>query len=238
MTLNGAALVSAGDRPFVAIDVPVAGANLSGIATIGGWALESITDVGPNAVSSVAVLVDGVQVGMATYGVARGDVCAVYPGRLGCPNVGWTYNLDTTALTAGSHNLTVVATDSAGITGSSQSTFTANAPFVAIDAPSAGASLSGIATIGGWAIENLSDVGPNAVISVAVLVDGAQVGIATYGGSRPDVCAVYPGRRGCPNVGWTYNLNTTSLTAGSHTLTIVATDSAGITGSGQAAFTK
>ena len=225
------------NAPFAWIDAPVAGASLSGIAAISGWALENVSAVGPNAISSVAVLVDGAQMGVATYGTPRADVCAIWPGRLGCPNIGWTYNLNTATLAAGSHTLTIVATDSAGVTGSSQVTFTANAPFVWIDAPVAGASLSGVAAISGWALENISDVGPNAVSSVAVLVDGAQVGVATYGTPRGDVCAIWPGRLGCPNIGWTYNLNTAALTAGTHTLRIVATDSAGVTGSSQVTFT-
>jgi hypothetical protein len=51
------------------------------------------------------------------------------------------------------------------------------------------------------------------------------VGSATYGSSRPDVCAVYPGRPGCPNVGYSYSLDTSSLIPGSHTIAVTATDS-------------
>jgi len=32
--------------------------------------------------------------------------------------------------------------------------------------------------------------------------------------ARPDVCVAFPGRPGCPNVGFTYQLNTALLTAG------------------------
>jgi len=52
------------------------------------------------------------------------------------------------------------------------------------------------------------------------------VGAATYGVSRPDVCAVYPGRPGCPNVGFSYSLNAATLASGPHTITVTATDSA------------
>ena len=51
----------------------------------------------------------------------------------------------------------------------------------------------------GWAIDNTSAVG-TAVGGVQVNVDGTLVGTAAYGLSRPDVCAVYPGRPGSPNV--------------------------------------
>jgi len=58
-----------------------------------------------------------------------------------------------------------------------------------------------------------------------VLVDGIAVGTATAT-SRPDVCAVFPGRPGCPNVGFSYSLNTAALASGPHTIAAAATDSA------------
>jgi len=109
-------------------------------------------------------------------------------------------------------------------------------PWVDIELPAVGQTLSGTTTISGWAVEGLSAVGVNAITSVAVLVDATQVGTATYGGARPDVCATLPGRPGCPNVGWSYDLNVSSLRPGTHTLKIVATDAAGVNGSAQVSF--
>jgi hypothetical protein len=86
--------------------------------------------------------------------------------------------------------------------------------------------LSGTATIAGWAIENTGSLGPYAISSVAVFVDGSQVGTAIYGILRPDVCVAFPRRLGCPNVGWNYSLNVAALASGSHILQIVATDTA------------
>jgi hypothetical protein len=57
-----------------------------------------------------------------------------------------------------------------------------------------------------------------------VKVDGVLVGTATYGVNRLDVCSVYPGRPGCPNVGFNFDLNTLILTNGPHTITVWATD--------------
>ncbi len=111
-------------------------------------------------------------------------------------------------------------------------------PYVNIDLPAPGQTLSGITTLWGWAVEGLAAAGTNAITSVAVMVDGTQVGTATYGGARTDVCAVLPGRPGCPNVGWNYNLNVSLLSAGTHTLKIVATDAASLTGSASVSFTK
>jgi N-acetylmuramoyl-L-alanine amidase len=222
--------VTAAIIPSVHIDMPASGTTVSGTVTVAGWAIDNASVVG-TAISAVQVLVDGTQVGTATYGVSRPDVCVAYPARAGCPNVGFSYSLNTAALTAGSHTITVTATDSASSpdTGSSSVTVTVTAPAVIptvhIDMPASGTAVSSTVTLAGWAIDNASVVG-TAISSVHVLVDGTQVGTATYGASRPDVCAAYPGRPGCPNVGFSYSLNTATLTAGSHTITVSATDSA------------
>jgi hypothetical protein len=82
-----------------------------------GWALDSVAKVG-SAIGSVLVMVDYQVVDRATYGVFRSDVCAVFPGRAGCPNVGFAYGLDTSSMSAGMHTVTVVATNAGGVAGS------------------------------------------------------------------------------------------------------------------------
>jgi hypothetical protein len=141
----------------------------------------------------------------------------------------------------GSHTLKVAATDSSANTSFAQTTFVAHPqpqPSVYIESPVANATLSGTVAIGGWAIENTSTVGPAAISLVTVAVDGMQVGTATYGISRPDVCGVFPGRPGCPNVGWSYNLNVSGLATGAHTLTVTATDASANSTSSQIPFSK
>jgi uncharacterized protein (TIGR03437 family) len=157
--------------------------------------------------------------------------------------VGYSYSLNTATLTPGSHTVTVTATDSAGPPDTGSATVTvivgsgaAIIPSVHIDMPASGATVSGTATVAGWAIDNASTVG-TAVGSVQVLVDGTPVGAATYGVNRPDVCAAYPGRPGCPSVGYSYSLNTATLTPGSHTVTVTATDSASPPDTGSASET-
>jgi hypothetical protein len=59
-------------------------------------------------------------------------------------------------------------------------------PSVHIDAPAPGVTVSGRIPVSGWAIDNDSAVG-TAITGVQVLVDGAAVGVAIYGVSRPDV---------------------------------------------------
>ena len=110
-----------------------------------------------------------------------------------------------------------------------------NVPLVKIDSPGAGATLTGTATISGSALEGVAAAGYS-ISSVAVLIDGLAAGSALYGAPRADVCLALPSRPGCPNVGWTYSLDTAHLAVGSHLLTVVATDASGVSGSGSVAF--
>lgn len=94
--------------PIGTVDVPVANAALGGSgAQVAGWAFAA------TAVAAVNVYIDGTVKGTATLGVARPDVAAAYP-NLAPPNSGWTYALDTTALTNGSHVLEIRVTDTSG----------------------------------------------------------------------------------------------------------------------------
>jgi hypothetical protein len=222
--------------PSVVIDMPAAGSTISGVVTVAGWAIDNVTAVGTT-ISGVQVKVDGVAVGMASYGSSRTDVCAAYAGRPGCPNVGYSYSLNTAGLTPGTHTITVAATDTDASpdVGSATIGVTVSAvpPSVVIDMPAAGSTISGVVTVAGWAIDNVAAVGTT-ISSVQVKVDGVVVGAASYGSSRPDVCAAYPGRPGCPNVGYSYSLNTAGLAPGTHTITVAATDTDGIPETGSA----
>ena len=214
--------------PTVWIDTPASGATISGIVSITGWAVNNALAVG-TAISSVQVQVDGTVVGTATYGSNRPDVCAVYPGRPGCPNVGYSYSLNTSALSPGTHTFTVTTarnSDPTPLTGSYSVTLTVQGtlPTVWIDAPTQGSTVSGIVSVSGWALDDTAVEG-TAISMVQVLLDGTVVGTAAYGFNRPDVCAVYPGRPGCPNVGYSYSLDTSNLSAGSHTVTVTGTNS-------------
>jgi hypothetical protein len=212
----------------VFIDQPVAG-TVSGTVTISGWAINNAAAVG-TAISGVQVLVDGAVVGSATYGLSRPDVCNAFPGRPGCPNVGYTFTWNTGNVSPGQHVITVTALDSDKVPepGAVSVTVAVNngPPLVWIDQPVAGATVSGTVTVAGWAVDNGTVVG-TAIGSVQVKVDGALIGTAAYGSSRPDVCAVYVGRPGCPNVGFSFPWNTTGLSAGVHILTVTALDANG-----------
>ncbi len=222
---------SSADPMTVDIDVPASNSQpFSGTVGFGGWAIDST-----GAISNVSISIDGVSYGLATYGVSRADVCAVYPGRAGCPNVGWNFMLDTTALADGVHTLEVT-----GVTGTGQNTtvtgqFTTSGNPIAmsIDQPRPGDNgpFSGPVNFGGWAIDNNTSIA-----SVAVSIDGVFLRNATYGAPRTDVCTVFPGRAGCPNVGWNVVVDTTTLANGNHTLDVTATASTGAHETSNASF--
>ena len=222
----------------LSIDQPTSqSAAFSGGAGFGGWAVGTSSPV-----SSVTVTIDGVSYGQAAYGANRTDVCTSHPGRPGCPNVGWNYFLDTTQLANGMHTLVITAYASSGQHTTANSTFLvgnppATSPFsFGIDQPAAQNSIVlGPTTFRGWAINNFA-----AVSSLAVSIDGAAYGNATYGDSRSDVCVTYSSNPGCPNVGWSIDVDTTKLANGLHTLTLTAAAPSGdatLTGTISTTFT-
>jgi uncharacterized protein (TIGR03437 family) len=206
--------------------------SLSGITGVAGWAVGNSSPI-----QTVTISVDGVLNGTATYGGLRPDVCEMFTARPDCPNVGWNYTLDTTRLTNGSHSLEATGTTATGQRATVANTFTvANASTagkVNIDTPGANNNpYSGIGLMKGWALN------ANArIVSVAVSVDGVPVGNAAYGSARPDICTSSAVSPDCPDIGWTYALNTTLLTDGPHTFGVLATAADGTTSSASASFT-
>ena len=204
-----------------------------GLATFSGWAL---ADEGT--VNSVAIAVDSVPYGNATYGATRSDICALYSSA-NCPNVGWSFPLDTTLLADGSHTLDATVTTSTGQVYTASSNFTvanwtSSDPMkLNIDVPNSNSpAFSGIAYFGGWALDTLS-----AVTQVAVTIDGVSYGSAIYGGTRSDVCNAFPGEAGCPNVGWNFAVDTTQLAEGTHTVAVTPMTAGGQSATKNGTFT-
>src|SRR5207248_1619705 len=68
------------------VDTPTPSSSLTtSLLTVSGWALDNLS-----AISNVSLAIDGTFIQNATYNLLRADVCAAYPGRIGCPYVGWT----------------------------------------------------------------------------------------------------------------------------------------------------
>ena len=122
----------------------------------------------------------------------------------------YSFAWDTTALTNGAYTLRAVAADAAGNTASTLPvTLTvANTPpdntppSVSINAPAAGATVSGTTTVTATATDKVG------VVSTALYVDGVL--------STTDATAPYA-----------YTWNTTQVADGSHTLDVLASDAAG-----------
>jgi hypothetical protein len=215
------------------IDSPPVNSSVSGLATFNGWALAT-----SGTVASVAISVDSVPYGNATYGLQRTDICALYSST-NCPNVGWSFLLNTTAISDGLHTLAATVTTSTAEVYTSSSGFTvanwtsANPMKAGIDNPNSNsAPFSGTVNFGGWAIDRLA-----AISQISVIIDGVPYGLAQYGGYRPDVCFAHPGEAACPYVGWNFGLNTTTLADGIHTIAITPLTTAGQTSTFSASFT-
>ncbi len=207
---------------------------LSGVAHIAGWAVNPYARI-----TSVAIAVDDIPLGNASYGGNRPDVCAIYTNSPGCPNVGWNFLLDTTLLADGSHILQVTYTPTSG-QGYTQTTpfqvanqaLGSSSTLISIDRPNASsAPVSGFAAFNGWASNSSSPVS-----TIEMLVDGILNGYAVYGSVRNDVCAKHPSPN-CPNVGWNYMLDTLSLTNGAHLLQVTVTSQNGRRASAGSVFT-
>src|SRR3989339_830900 len=179
--------------PIVAITAPANNATLTGTATISGTASDD------NGVSAVALYIDNV--------VRSTDTAAPY-----------TYAVDTTQLTNGTHTIKLIATDTANKTANAQISVTVNnvavdnPPTVNITAPTNNSIVSGIVTISGTAIDD------NGVSSVAFYVDDVLKNTYT---TSP----------------YTYSLDTTGYANGVHTIKAVATDTANQTTNSQISIT-
>ena len=92
-------------------------------------------------------------------------------------------------------------------------------PFGSLDLPLASQALSGFVPVAGWVLDDVD------VARVEVLIDGASVGNASYGLSRPDVATVFANAP--ERIGFSYLLDTRPYANGGHQLQVRATDKAG-----------
>ena len=170
--------------PTVTIAYPLDGDTVYGAISFRGTAASG------KGVSSIYVAVDNI-----TYFPASGlDT--------------WSYAIDTTKLTDGTHRLSVQMGDTAGGRAIASETVivnnTAKPPAVGILQPSANSVISGLVSISGTASD------PVKLVSVDVAIDGGSP--ATPQGKES----------------WLYSLDTTRLTNGSHTITARATNTFGL----------
>ena len=196
-----------------------------------GWAADPL-DGAP--LGNVKVFIDGAAAGTPTLGIPRLDVAEASQNSAYL-NSGYRLLSPASALSAGVHKVTVVATNSAGIsTTFGPRTFTVAAaagtgsPFGGID--EAGDSVTGSSTINqsgtleirGWIVD-AADGAPLGSVNVAI--DGTSVGVPTLGLSRPDIAAAFADNR-LLHSGFRLLYPAASLAAGTHTITVTATDTA------------
>jgi len=222
--------------PFGMFEMPADGATVSSSIPVTGWALDDVglasvkiyrgTDISDRALIGDAVFVEG----------ARLDVAAAYPGYPQNTKAGWGYMMLTNFLPNGDgpYNLLAYATDLEGnevLLGSKSITVynaAAILPFGAIDTPTQGGTASGSLFYNfGWVLTPQPNYIPLDGSTLNVWVDGAVLGHPTYGYSRPDIIALFPGYKNPDKAVGVYNLNTTTYTDGVHEIVWSAVDSAG-----------
>ena len=102
--------------PFGTLDTPGQGETVSGTIVNFGWALTPQSKVIPFDGSTIDVVIDGVVVGHPTYGFARSDVDALFPGYANTGRAVGYFVIDTTTLTNGLHTIAWIVRDNMGAT--------------------------------------------------------------------------------------------------------------------------
>ncbi len=207
--------------PFGYIDSPLSGSSQAYNMTISGWVYSRL--YGPY----VEVMVDGATVRSGiSLNQRREDVCRALGTIPNCPYVGFSINLDISAYSVGAHTvvLRITTTDGVGYAANGTVQFLKSDTVIRgnTETPASGVTVTNSLQVTGWTFANYP------VVSASALIDGNTAGTITTFAARPDVCAVFAGAANCMNSGYTFLLNTSSLSAGQHTLQIKA-----ITNNGQ-----
>jgi hypothetical protein len=82
---------------------------VTGKSRVYGWALSN-----QGAVTQIEILLDGRPLKIDLSRVRRDGVCAKYPGRVGCPDVGFEGELDFALVPKGEHSLFLRLTSTGG----------------------------------------------------------------------------------------------------------------------------
>jgi hypothetical protein len=236
--------------PFGSFDTPVNNAaGIAGAIPVTGWALDNVevssVGVWREPIAGEATASNGlVFIGDATFVPgARPDVEATYPNAPLNYRGGWGYLLLTNFLPNnggssgsgnGTYKLHAIAANSAGSTqdlGTRTITVDnahASKPFGTIDTPSQGGTVSGNAFINfGWALTQNPNLIAKDGSTLTVMVDGVALGHPAYNQFRSDIANLFPGLANSNGAVGFFYIDTTTLANGTHTISWVASDSAG-----------
>jgi hypothetical protein len=216
--------------PSTQLESPKESDSFQGILSGSGIVYDS-----DSTISSVHVLVDGVNVGLANVRVPRADFCAAQLVS-GCPNVGFTFNFNIAALklAPGNHKLQLRAVNARyALVDFPETPITiqiaagpGRLPQAVIETPVAGAELKGMTSIRGYAyVEGLR------ILNVDLLVDGVTYGTPRLIVRRDDICGGLTNVPACPFAGFNFTLDTAAglvlLPNGPHTLQLRIMDETG-----------
>jgi ELWxxDGT repeat protein len=245
-TVSVSARAAGRSAPFGVVDTPTSGAaGVTGAIPVTGWALDDIevtkVEVHRDPRSGEPTRPNGkVYVGDGTFVPgARPDVDSLYRGQ-GFPlthRAGWGYMLLTNMLPGqgnGPFTLYAYAYDGeAHVTLlGSKAIACANAmatkPFGTIDTPGQGETISGTSyRVYGWALTPLPAAISTDGSTIQVYVDDAPLGHPVYNQYRVDIATLFPGYANSDGAVGYYDLDTTTLTNGMHTIAWSVTDDQG-----------
>ncbi len=223
--------------PIGAVDKPESGSTVSGQVIIGGWALD---DVAIDGVEIYKVDNDGEKfLGEAALveGI-RPDQIKKYPDYPENYKGGWEFPILTHCVPDdnGTHMYKAVARDvegnrtDLGTTTIHVDNENAVKPFGAIDSPKNGGKAFGTNfRCTGWALTPLPNMLYECGSDIQVLIDGQNVGTATYNGYRSDIASLFPDYQNANGAGAFFEFDTTPYENGVHTIQWVATDNVGNT---------
>ncbi|HLJ48384.1 MAG TPA: M36 family metallopeptidase [Bryobacteraceae bacterium] len=216
--------------PVVTIESPTDGATIKGPLMVSGYAYDTALTI-----QGVDTLIDGFTYGPTTYGAPRSDICnALSPAPINCPAIGFSATILTVEsappIPDGPHTLQVRVRDQTGrltLYPATPLNVTVQngqaAPVIGVlESPANNATLSGTVTLSGY----MYSAGQR-IIAGVVIVDGSTIGTVTLGVPRPDVCPSLPAADACPNIGFTFNLDTTRFQNGPHTIGIEGVNTRG-----------
>lgn len=218
-------------EPMMSVDSPQSGSTVSQPFVMGGWAIDRAA-ASTSGIDAVHVYVQPAGgsptfLGVAQYGVARGDVGSAYGARF--TNSG--FNIAVNGLAPGTYTLTAYAhsTVTNSFNNSKSVSITVagvvSRPMLNVDAPGNGATVTQPFVVGGWALDRgaTSGSGVSAVHVYAYPNPGSGaapifLGAASYGGSRGDVASIF----GAPYMNSGYNLTVSGLSPGRYRIALYA----------------